>query len=122
MVIVIGHRGAAGKEPENTMRSFLTAVKDGCDFVELDVHLTSDGHIVVIHDDTVDRTTDGRGRVSDMDIDSLRSLDAGMGERIPLLKEVLGALGGRCSLNIELKGTGTAGPVSRMPQAGSVLP
>jgi glycerophosphoryl diester phosphodiesterase len=76
--------------------------------------LTSDGHIVVIHDETVERTTDGKGRISELDIDIIRSLDAGMGERIPLLSEVLEALEGRCSLNIELKGSGTAGPVSGM--------
>lgn len=114
MVTVIGHRGAAGLKPENTMSSFLRAVDEGCDMVELDVHLSRDGYVVIMHDDTVDRTTDGVGRISDLDLKELRSLDAGDGERIPTLSEVFELLRNRCLLNIELKGEGTAIPVSGM--------
>jgi glycerophosphoryl diester phosphodiesterase len=111
MVLVIGHRGAAGYEPENTIRSFGRAMEMGVDMIELDVHLTRDEELVVIHDDTVDRTTDGRGYVRDMDIEEIRLLDAGRGERIPTLDEVFRLVWGKCAINIELKGLGTAQPV-----------
>jgi glycerophosphoryl diester phosphodiesterase len=74
---VIGHRGAAALCPENTIVSFTQAVKDGADILELDVRLTADGEVVVIHDATVDRTTDGVGKVSEITLSHLRKLDAG---------------------------------------------
>lgn len=111
MVIVIGHRGAAGYEPENTVSSFARAIEMGVDMIELDVHLSRDGELVVIHDDTVDRTTDGTGRVGEMDLTGIRLLDAGRGERIPTLDEAFKLILGKCSINIELKGGGTAQPV-----------
>ena len=111
MVVKVGHRGAAGHEPENTLRSFRKALDLGADMVELDVHLCGTGELVVIHDETVDRTTDGSGSVRDMPFDELRGLDAGKGERIPTLREVLDLLDGRAGVNIELKALGTAEPV-----------
>ena len=72
----IAHRGFSGEYPENTMLAFQKAVEAGCDGIELDVHLTKDGEIVVIHDETVDRTTDGRGAVKDYTLSELRRLDA----------------------------------------------
>ena len=111
MFVKIGHRGACGYEPENTLRSFERAMELNADMVELDVHRCRSGELVVIHDNRVDRTTDGRGYVSEMDLADLRSLDAGKGERIPLLTEVLDLIGGRIAVNIELKGEGTARPV-----------
>jgi glycerophosphoryl diester phosphodiesterase len=111
MVLRIGHRGAAGYEPENTMLSLNKAVELGCDATEIDVHVCASGEVVVIHDDIVDRTTDGTGAVSELTLDELKSLDTGKGERIPTLREVLSALKGRVSLNIELKGQGTPQPV-----------
>lgn len=108
MVLNIAHRGASLKEPENTMRAFREAKLQGADMIELDVHLTQDGHLAVIHDGTVDRTTDGSGRVSNMKLSELKDLDAGKGERIPALSEVLEGLGGEMGFNIELKGRGTA--------------
>ncbi|MCK5773283.1 MAG: glycerophosphodiester phosphodiesterase [Thermoplasmata archaeon] len=108
MFLIIGHRGASGTEPENTLRSFRKAVDMGADGIELDVHTCATGEIVVIHDDTVDRTTNGSGKVSDLSLDRLRELDAGSGERIPLLTEVLDLIGGRVLVNIELKGDDTA--------------
>ena len=106
MVYVIGHRGAAGYAPENTLTSFRKAVEFGVDMVELDVHLCATGEAVVIHDDTVDRTTDGSGRVRDLSLDELKTLDAGDGERVSTLVEVIEEMSGRAALNVELKGLG----------------
>lgn len=104
--LVIGHRGAAGLAPENTLASFRRAVELGVDAVELDVHVV-DGEPVVIHDDTVDRTTDGTGALEDHGLAALRELDAGDGERIPLLEEVFEAVPRSVGINVELKGKGT---------------
>lgn len=111
MVFRIGHRGAAGYEPENTLRGFEAAVALGADMVELDVHLCASGELVVIHDETVDRTTGGSGAVAGMTLRELKALDAGKGEALPMLGEVFSALRGRVGVNIELKGEGTAEPV-----------
>lgn len=114
MVNVIGHRGAAGLEPENTLRSIRKAIELGVDQVEIDVRLTKDCQLVVIHDATVDRTTNGRGYVKDFTFDELRLLDAGKGEQIPSLEEVLNLTKGKIVLQIELKEEGTARPVVRL--------
>src|SRR3954471_3509525 len=82
-VIITGHRGALGSEPENTLRSFRRAVADGCDEIELDLRVSADGELVIMHDATVDRTTSGSGEVAGLTLDKLRSLDAGFGEQIP---------------------------------------
>jgi glycerophosphoryl diester phosphodiesterase len=105
-MIVVGHRGAAAVEPENSLRGFRYAIDLGVDFVECDVHLTRDGQLAVIHDETVDRTTDGSGRVGEFSMEELRRLDAGKGERIPTLEEVLGVTRGRVKVLVELKGAG----------------
>ncbi|MGA1819881.1 MAG: glycerophosphodiester phosphodiesterase [Thermoplasmatota archaeon] len=110
----IGHRGAAFHEPENTMRSFRRAVELGADMIELDVRLCGSGEIVILHDETVDRTTNGSGKVSDLSLRELKGLDAGSGERVPLLTEVLDEFRGKAGIDIELKGPGTAGPVSHL--------
>lgn len=104
--LVIGHRGAAGLAPENTLAAFARAVELGVDAVELDVHVV-ESRLVVIHDDTVDRTTDGRGALADHGLAGLRRLDAGGGERIPLLEEVWAMLPAAVGVNVELKGKGT---------------
>lgn len=109
--LVIGHRGAAGLEPENTLRSFERALRIGVDAVELDVYCV-DGNLVVIHDDTLERTTNGRGKVMAMSYEALRQFDAGKGERIPTLDEVLDLVAGRVTVNVELKGKGTAAPLA----------
>jgi glycerophosphoryl diester phosphodiesterase len=111
--LVIGHRGAAGLEPENTLRSFARAIELGVDAIELDAYLVDD-RIVVIHDDTLERTTNGKGRLSAHSLEQLRTLDAGKGERIPLLEEVLDLVAHRVAVNVELKGRGTARPVARI--------
>lgn len=114
MVLRIGHRGAAGHEPENTIKSLLNAVELGCDMTEIDVHVCGSGEVVVIHDEELYRTTNGNGFVAQMTLEELKSLDAGNGETIPTLEEVLHALKGRIKLNIELKGLGTPVPVHRI--------
>jgi glycerophosphoryl diester phosphodiesterase len=88
-VLIVAHRGASAYEPENTIRSFERAFKLGADFVELDVRLSKDGVLVVIHDEAADRTTNGSGLVRSLTLNQLRLLDAGKGEKIPTLKEVL---------------------------------
>lgn len=106
MVYVVGHRGAAGVLPENTLAGFRYAIELGVDYVECDVHLTRDGHLVVMHDATVDRTTNGSGRIGELDFAAIRALDAGQGEIVPTLDEVLATVQGKVRLLCELKGAG----------------
>ena len=82
-MIITGHRGALGSEPENTLRSFRRAIADGCDEIELDLRVTADGELVILHDATVDRTTNGTGEVAELTLAELRALDAGLGESRP---------------------------------------
>ncbi len=107
--LVIGHRGAAGHAPENTLLSVRKALALGVDAVEVDVYFV-DGELVVIHDDTLERTTNGIGPVCDHSFDDLRALDAGDGEQIPTLREVFETVDRKAMVNIELKGPKTAGP------------
>ena len=109
-LLCIGHRGAMGHAPENTLLSFKKALELGAPCVEADVYHV-DGNLVVFHDDRLERTTDGSGYLLDHDFDTLRSLDAGDGERIPTLGEVFETVDLRAGVNIELKGPDTARPV-----------
>jgi glycerophosphoryl diester phosphodiesterase len=109
-VLVFGHRGASAYAPMNTLPAFELAAAQGADGIELDVHRTRDGHIVIVHDFTVDKTTDGSGRVTDMTLAQVRALDAGSwfgeafrGTRVPTLDEVFEAVGQRLYVNVELK-------------------
>ncbi len=102
-LMVVGHRGAAGLYPENTLGGFVRAIELGVDAVECDVRLTRDGHPVIMHDAKVDRTTNGQGAVAEMSLDEVRQLDAGQGERVPTLDEVLDLVRGRTQILIELK-------------------
>ncbi|WP_443042801.1 glycerophosphodiester phosphodiesterase [Streptomyces sp. NBC_00344] len=95
-----------GVEPENTLRSFVRAEQAGMDAIELDLHLSKDGSLVVMHDTEVDRTTDGRGAIAEKTLAELRELDAGQGERIPLFDEVLDAV--RTPLQAEIKDAAAA--------------
>ncbi|MEU0036288.1 glycerophosphodiester phosphodiesterase family protein [Streptomyces sp. NPDC006333] len=104
--LTIGHRGVMGVEPENTLRSFIAAQNAGLDLIELDLHLSKDGALVVMHDADVDRTTDGSGPISEMTLAELRALDAGCGERVPVFEEVLDAV--RSPLQAEIKDTAAA--------------
>lgn len=119
-MIITGHRGAAKLEPENTLRSIQKAIDLGVDQIEIDVHLTRDGHLVVIHDMTVDRTTNGHGAVADLTLQEIKQLDAGKGERIPTLQEVIDGVRGKVILQIELKGPGTAEPVVRAVEQNGI--
>jgi glycerophosphoryl diester phosphodiesterase len=110
----IGHRGASGYEPENTLRSFSRALTMNIDAIELDVHLTKDKKLVVIHDNSVKRTTNGKGWVRNLTLKELKKLDAGLDEKIPTLKEVFDLVNKKVFINIELKGKGTAKPVARL--------
>jgi glycerophosphoryl diester phosphodiesterase len=104
--LTVGHRGVMGVEPENTLRSFRRAEREGVDQVELDLHLSKDGALVVMHDTSVDRTTDGSGRLRDLTLAEIRGLDAGQGERVPVFEEVLAAVRG--PIQAEIKDTAAA--------------
>jgi glycerophosphoryl diester phosphodiesterase len=108
--LLIGHRGYPARYPENTLAAFEGAMQAGCDMIELDVTLTRDRKVVVIHDDTLDRTTTGRGPVKGHTLEAIRAFDAGSwfdarfaAERVPELTEVLRLTAGRCILNVEIK-------------------
>jgi glycerophosphoryl diester phosphodiesterase len=114
--IVIAHRGDKKHAPENTLSAFKLAAEKGADAIEFDVKLTSDGHVIVLHDRTVNRTTNGTGNMSELPFSALRDLDAGAwfsedfrGECIPTLDEVFETVGKRVYMNVELKDYGTLG-------------
>lgn len=107
--IIFAHRGDLAHAPENTLPSFQQALQKGADGVELDAKLTADGHVIVIHDPTLDRTTDGKGRVAASTLEVIRKLDAGAwfnekfaGTKVPLLEEVFETVGRDKMINIEL--------------------
>ncbi len=113
-MICIGHRGAAGHEPENTLRSLRKALELGAPWVEIDVRASS-GELLVLHDRRLARTTNGTGTIDRRPLEYIRRLDAGRGERVPFLREVLELLGpSGVGLNIELKGRRTAEPVLKL--------
>ena len=108
--VIFAHRGDSAHAPENTMAAFRLAAAKGADAIELDAKLSADGQVIVFHDETLQRTTDGAGRVRDKPALELQTLDAGWhfsehfrGERIPLLSEVLEHLGNQLFINIELR-------------------
>jgi glycerophosphoryl diester phosphodiesterase len=104
----IAHRGASAYRPENTLASFQKAIDLNVDMIELDLRCSKDGQLVVIHDKTVDRTTDGKGKVCNKDLEQLKLLNAGDGELIPTLEESLNLIGGKCLINIEIAERGVA--------------
>ena len=108
MVVNVAHRGASGDYPENTLLAFRKAVEIGADEIELDLHSTKDGHLVVMHDGTVDRTTDGTGAIGEMTLTEIKALDAGKGERVPTWEEALDLVQGKVGLNVHLKEGGDA--------------
>lgn len=107
-ILKIGHRGASGYEPENTLVSFEKAIEMGADGIELDVHLSLDGHLMVIHDETIDRTTNGKGIVNQLTLAELKSFRINEKFEIPTLDEVLDLVNKRSFVNIELKNQDTA--------------
>jgi glycerophosphoryl diester phosphodiesterase len=108
--IVVAHRGASGYAPENTMAAIKKAITMGVDMIEIDVQLSKDKEVVLMHDLTVDRTTNGKGKVRDLYLEEIKKLDAGkwfssefLGEKVPTLEEVIQAINGQCKLLIEVK-------------------
>lgn len=101
--LVGGHRGNPAEHPENTLASFRSAIELGVDMIECDVHMSADGELVVIHDHTLDRTTNGSGLVAQHTLAELRELDAGGGERLPVLAEVSQLARDRVGLCVEIK-------------------
>ncbi|MEW1564262.1 MULTISPECIES: glycerophosphodiester phosphodiesterase family protein [unclassified Streptomyces] len=112
--LTIGHRGVMGVEPENTLRSFTAAQNAGLDLIELDLHLSKDGALVVMHDADVDRTTDGSGPIAEKTLAELRALDAGHGERVPVFEEVLDAVSS--PLQAEIKDVAAARALAEVMQ------
>jgi len=107
-VLRIGHRGAAGHDPENTLAAIQKGIALGVDFVEIDLRRTADRVLVVLHDKTVNRTTNGKGRVDQLSLQEVKKFNAGNGEHIPTLKEVLKVAAGEAGLMLELKVKGMA--------------
>ncbi len=108
-----------GVEPENTLRSFVAAQLAGLDVIELDLHLSKDGALVVMHDTDVDRTTDGTGLIADKTLAELRALDAGRGERVPVFEEVLDAV--RSPLQAEIKDVAAARALAEVMTARDLV-
>jgi len=122
-VLRIGHRGAAEPAPENTLAAIQKGIALGVDFVEIDVRRTADGVLVVLHDETVNRTTNGKGRVDRLCLRDIEKLNAGNGEHIPTLEEVLKVAAGETGLMLELKITGAAQQtVEAVREAGFIDP
>lgn len=111
---IIGHRGAAGLVPENTLESITEALKHKVDGIEIDVHCCKSGEIVVMHDETLDRTTNATGPVNQHTLSELKQFATKEGYSIPTLIEVLALINGDCLLNIELKGKETVTPVIKL--------
>jgi glycerophosphoryl diester phosphodiesterase len=110
-MLKIGHRGARGYEPENTLISFKKAIDLHVDGIELDVHLSADGELMVIHDETVDRTTNGKGFVNQLSLPELKRFLINKKHSLPTLTEVLDLANQKCLINIELKSYETADKV-----------
>ena len=107
-VLKIGHRGAAGHAPENTLAAIRKGIELGVDFIEIDVRCTADGILVALHDATVNRTTNGKGPIDRLTLRDVKTLDAGNGECVPMLEEVLRVISGQAGLMLELKVKGAA--------------
>lgn len=117
MIHNIAHRGASAYEPENTLRAFERAIEMGATMIELDVHLSRDGRLVVIHDSDMARLANDDRRIRDLTLQQIKGFDAGQGERIPTLSEVIDLVRGKVELYIELKGQRTPEPIVRTLQA-----
>ncbi|MCP8310974.1 MAG: hypothetical protein L6N94_05695 [Candidatus Methylarchaceae archaeon HK01M] len=113
-MLIIAHRGASSYEPENTLRAIERALDVRADMIEVDVRSSKDGQIVVIHDGSVDRTTNGKGHVKDLTLEELKKLDAGKGEKIPTLKEVIDYVRQKVILVIEIKVTNIERSVAKI--------
>ncbi len=114
---IYAHRGVSAHYPENTLAAFAKAIDLGVEGIELDVHVSGDGIAVVIHDESVDRTTNGIGSVSDFTAKQLGLLDAGHRQHVPTLEAVLALAAGKVRVNIELKDIAAVGPVLKVGSA-----
>ena len=121
MIHNIAHRGASALEPENTLRAFERAIGMGATMLEVDVHLSRDGRLVVVHDADLSRTTNGQGQVSDLTLAQIRRFDAGLGEHVPTLAQAIELARGRVELYVELKGHRTSEPTIRALRDQNVL-
>jgi glycerophosphoryl diester phosphodiesterase len=118
-ILRIGHRGAAGHAPENTIAAIRSGISLDADFVELDVRRTRDGRLVVMHDQRVNRTTNGSGLISEMTWEELQLLDAGGGERVPSVESALAAISGRAGVMLEVKTPGIGPELYQTVQASA---
>jgi glycerophosphoryl diester phosphodiesterase len=118
--IIAGHRGLC-TEPENTLRAFRSAIALGIDMVEFDVRVTKDKVPVVVHDDDVYRTTNGKGKVHEMTLKDIKQLDAGGGEKVPTLQEVIDLVKGKAKFVIELKSYNCLKPVARLVKQNGIV-
>lgn len=116
-MLVIAHRGASAVEPENTLRAFARSIEMGAHMIQLDLQLTRDGHVVVIHDDDLRHTTNARGHVSQLTLEEVRKANAGKGERVPTLQETLELTRGRVQLYLEIKAPQAAAETLRIVRA-----
>jgi glycerophosphoryl diester phosphodiesterase len=112
--LVIAHRGASAAEPENTLRAFDLAIKQGAQMIELDLQLTRDNRVVVIHDPVLDYTTDLKGRIDRLSLSEVKKADAGKGERVPTLEETLDLTRRKASLYLEIKDPRAAAEALRL--------
>ncbi|MHA1744652.1 MAG: glycerophosphodiester phosphodiesterase [Promethearchaeota archaeon] len=119
-VAIIAHRGYKKRYPENTLLAFLKAIEAKADYIELDVHKTADGHVVVTHDYTTGRLTDQNLTVRDTNLATLKELDFGQGEKIPTLQEVFELCKGKIGVNVEIKQEGLAESVNELIEANQV--
>ena len=115
--LVIAHRGASTYEPENTLRAFELAIRQGAQMIELDLHATRDQRIVVIHDPTLDHTTNLKGRVNQLTLAEIKQADAGKGECVPTLEETLDLTQGKVRLYLEIKDPHAAAETLRIVRA-----
>lgn len=113
-MLIIAHRGASRNAPENTLRAFEAAIAAGADMIECDVHVCGTGEVIVLHDDTLERTTNGHGLVSALTLTEIKNYHTEEEEKIPTLQETLHHLQNRIALNIELKGENSAQPTANL--------
>jgi glycerophosphoryl diester phosphodiesterase len=116
----IGHRGASGYEPENTLRSFKKALELGVDMVELDVHVCKTGELIVMHNEKVNRTTNGKGKISKKTLSEIKELKISNKEKVPTLQEVVDLTKEKCRLNIEIKDKNAANKVLEIIAKNSI--
>ncbi len=113
-MLIIGHRGAAGLAPENTLKAIRAGIESGVDMIEIDIAVCRTGEVILMHDDKVDSRTGVSGYVADLSYDEIRDLRIDGSEQIPTLQEAIAVIGNQCPLNIEIKGTGSANEVARI--------